>query len=67
MTMGLNDVLNMNIGALSINKCNCGVSLDFTNDSFKKIGDKIVCYDCYFKKLGNIADKNPVGHPRIRH
>lgn len=67
MTIGLNDVLNMNIEVLLVNKCDCGVSLDFTNDPSKKIGDKLVCDDCYFKELGNFVEKNPIGHPRIHH
>lgn len=67
MTMGLNDVLNMNIMALSINKCDCGVSLDFMSDLSRKVGDESVCDNCYFKELGSIVEENPIGHPRIHH
>ncbi len=56
-----------NIGGEKCAKCeNCGIVLQETITGNRAGSNGRVCSDCYFKELGEVVEKYPIGTLRVR-
>jgi hypothetical protein len=44
----------------------CHILLQETITGKRRIGDKEVCSDCYYEKLGELVEEHPIATGRVR-
>lgn len=43
--------------------CDCGVRLDYDITGLQRTTDGYMCDDCYFSRLGDIVERDPICNP----